>query len=83
MQAQKVRRLITEDFNKVFENVDILLTPTVLSDAPLFSDFVQRDNRAQTQEQDVFTQPVNLAGVFLSNATLYILLISSALFVSC
>ena len=43
--------------------VDVLLTPTVLGDAPLYSQFSQADNRARTQEQDVFTQPVNLAGL--------------------
>ena len=63
MQAQRVRRLIAQDFWKVFDSgVDILLTPTVLGDAPTYSSFSKFDNRARTQEQDVFTQPVNMAG---------------------
>ena len=39
-----------------------MLTPTVLGDAPWYSEFSQSDNRTRTQEQDVFTQPVNIAG---------------------
>ena len=45
--------------------VDVLLTPTVLGDAPLYSVFSTSDNRTRTQEQDVFTQPANLAGWFV------------------
>ncbi|ELU12262.1 hypothetical protein CAPTEDRAFT_114717, partial [Capitella teleta] len=63
-QAQKIRRLISGDFWHVFESgVDLLLTPTVLSDAPDYTFFSKADNRTRTQEQDVFTQPVNMAGV--------------------
>ena len=65
MKAQKVRRLIANDFQQVFNaGVDVLLTPTVLGDAPRFSWFSKADNRTRTQEQDVFTQPVNMAGMF-------------------
>ena len=63
LQAQRLRRLIADDFTKVFQSgVDALLTPTVLGDAPLYSEFSQADNRTRTQEQDVLTQPTNLAG---------------------
>jgi aspartyl-tRNA(Asn)/glutamyl-tRNA(Gln) amidotransferase subunit A len=63
-QAQKIRRLISNDFWKVYESgIDLLLTPTVLSDAPKYDYFSKADNRTRTQEQDVFTQPVNMAGV--------------------
>jgi len=63
IKAQKVRRLIANDFRQVFDaGVDVLLTPTVLGDAPRFSWFSKADNRTRTQEQDVFTQPVNMAG---------------------
>lgn len=55
--------MISEDFKKVFNSgVDVLLTPTTLSDAPLHSWFTESDNRTRTEEQDVYTQPVNLAG---------------------
>ncbi len=58
-----MRRLISEDFRHVFESgVDMLLTPTLLSDAPRFDLFSQADNRTRIVEQDVFTQPVNMAG---------------------
>lgn len=64
VKAQKVRRLIANDFQQVFNaGVDVLLTPTVLGDAPRFSWFSKADNRTRTQEQDVFTQPVNMAGL--------------------
>lgn len=43
--------------------MDILLTPVTLSDAPLFSDFSQKDSRAQSADQDYCTQPANMAGV--------------------
>ncbi|CAH1798273.1 unnamed protein product [Owenia fusiformis] len=64
MQAQRVRRLITEDFNNVYsQGIDLLLTPTTLTDAPSFGEFTSEDNMTQSQQQDVFTQPVNLAGL--------------------
>ena len=63
MQAQKVRRLIFDDFRKVYaDGVDVLLAPTTLSDAPHYAQFSEADNSTRTQEQDVFTQPVNMAG---------------------
>jgi aspartyl-tRNA(Asn)/glutamyl-tRNA(Gln) amidotransferase subunit A len=63
LKALKVRRLISEDFRKVFSNVDILLTPTTLSDAPLLNDFVKNNNRDQCAIQDFCTQPANMAGI--------------------
>ena len=63
-QALKVRRLISQDFLKVFEQkVDLLLTPVTLSDAPSYSKFSGSDNRTQTAKYDFCTQPVNLAGL--------------------
>lgn len=63
MQALKVRRLIADDFRRVFRDVDLLLTPVTLSEAPKYSDFSTRDNRTQTATHDYCTQPVNLAGL--------------------
>ena len=64
VQALKLRRLIYEDYIKMWgTGVDILLTPVTLSDAPLFSKFTQKDSRAQSADQDYCTQPANMAGI--------------------
>ncbi|XP_011564785.3 glutamyl-tRNA(Gln) amidotransferase subunit A, mitochondrial [Plutella xylostella] len=65
MKALKLRRLISDDFTKVFDidtGVDILLTPTTLSEAPLYSEFCSLHNRDQCARQDYCTQAANLAG---------------------
>lgn len=64
VKAMKVRRLIAQDFEAVWnDNIDVLLTPTTLSDAPLYSDFVTADNQTQCSIQDFCTQPANMAGI--------------------
>ncbi|XP_075229951.1 glutamyl-tRNA(Gln) amidotransferase subunit A, mitochondrial [Lycorma delicatula] len=62
VQALKVRRLIAEDFVKAWSSVDILLTPTTLTEPPLMKQFLQLDNRTQSATQDYCTQPANMAG---------------------
>uniref|UniRef100_A0A1B0C379 Glutamyl-tRNA(Gln) amidotransferase subunit A, mitochondrial n=1 Tax=Glossina palpalis gambiensis TaxID=67801 RepID=A0A1B0C379_9MUSC len=67
-KALKVRRLITEDFTKVFEGppaerIDVLLTPTTLTEAPLYKEFITASNRDQCAVQDFCTQPCNMAGI--------------------
>jgi len=64
VQALKVRRLIAQDFDKVWSSgIDVLLTPTTLTDAPRYSEFILRDNREQCASQDYCTQPANMAGM--------------------
>ncbi|XP_053619661.1 glutamyl-tRNA(Gln) amidotransferase subunit A, mitochondrial [Plodia interpunctella] len=66
MKAMKLRRLISDDFKNVFHgeaNVDLLLTPTTLSDAPSYKSFVSKRNRDQCAFQDYCTQPANMAGI--------------------
>ncbi|CAF93908.1 unnamed protein product, partial [Tetraodon nigroviridis] len=64
VKAQKVRRMITDDFKRVFgSGVDVLLTPTTLADATCYADFTQEDNRSRSAQEDVFTQPANMAGL--------------------
>nr|XP_009935260.1 PREDICTED: glutamyl-tRNA(Gln) amidotransferase subunit A, mitochondrial [Opisthocomus hoazin] len=64
IKAQKVRRLIANDFVKVFESgVDILLTPTTLTDAVPYVEFIKEDNRTRSAQDDILTQAANMAGL--------------------
>ncbi|XP_055569625.1 glutamyl-tRNA(Gln) amidotransferase subunit A, mitochondrial isoform X2 [Falco cherrug] len=64
IKAQKVRRLIANDFVKVFRSgVDILLTPTTLSDAVPYMEFIKEDNRTRSAQDDILTQAANMAGL--------------------
>lgn len=64
VQAMKVRRLILDDFKKVFEKrIDFLLTPVTLTDAPSYSKWITKNNREQVSIEDFCTQPVNMAGI--------------------
>ncbi|XP_064596159.1 glutamyl-tRNA(Gln) amidotransferase subunit A, mitochondrial-like [Liolophura sinensis] len=64
LRAQKVRQLISDDFKSVFRSgVDVLLTPTLQSSAPKYSRFIMEDNRTRSENEDVYTQCVNLAGL--------------------
>ena len=62
MQAQKVRRLITDDFNKAFASCDVVVTPTM----PTLPPKVGRASIADPMAQylgDIYTVAVNLAGL--------------------
>uniref|UniRef100_A0A1Y1KY80 Glutamyl-tRNA(Gln) amidotransferase subunit A, mitochondrial n=1 Tax=Photinus pyralis TaxID=7054 RepID=A0A1Y1KY80_PHOPY len=61
-QALKVRRLILNDFDKAWEDVQVLLTPTTLTTAPKYTEFQNKTNRDQCAFQDYCTQPANMAG---------------------
>lgn len=60
-KALKVRTLIKEDFDKVFEKYDCLLTPTTPTTAFNFGEKV--DDPLSMYLSDIFTIPVNLAGI--------------------
>jgi aspartyl-tRNA(Asn)/glutamyl-tRNA(Gln) amidotransferase subunit A len=59
-QAQKVRRLITNDFAAAFENVDVLISPTTPTTAFRIGEKI--DDPLAMYLNDVATIPVNLAG---------------------
>src|SRR5690606_9739623 len=61
MQAQKVRRLITDDFEKAFAACDVVATPTMPALPPKVGEIFS-DPMAQYLG-DIYTVPVNLAGL--------------------
>ncbi len=61
MQAQKVRRLITDDFNKAFTACDVVVTPTMPTLPPKLG-AIYSDPMAQYLG-DIYTVAVNLAGL--------------------
>ncbi len=60
LKAQKVRTLVRQDFTRVFEDVDVLLTP--VAPTPAFPLGEKVDDPLQMYLSDIFTIPVNLAG---------------------
>ncbi|RMZ72368.1 hypothetical protein GMOD_00010231 [Pyrenophora seminiperda CCB06] len=79
VQAQKVRRLVQRDFNKVFAlqnplfdeeddwdeegKVDVIVCPTAPSMAPPLSQVESQQDPVQSYTNDVFTVPASLAGL--------------------
>ena len=61
LQAQKIRRLIANDFHSAFEKVDVLLAPTALG--PAFEQGALTADPVSMYQQDKFTVPVSLAGL--------------------
>ena len=61
LKAQRVRSLIKQDFDTVFEDVDALLTPTAPSDA--FAIGENDDDPIKMYLNDIFTVPASLTGV--------------------
>ncbi|MBI5162796.1 MAG: Asp-tRNA(Asn)/Glu-tRNA(Gln) amidotransferase subunit GatA [Magnetospirillum sp.] len=60
-KAQKVRRLIADDFATAFETVDVILTPT--APTPAFAIGANTDDPVTMWLNDVFTIPTSLAGL--------------------
>jgi aspartyl-tRNA(Asn)/glutamyl-tRNA(Gln) amidotransferase subunit A len=61
LKAQQVRTLIARDFDAAFQRCDVLLTPTAPSAA--FAIGEKQDDPIAMYLNDVFTVPVNLAGL--------------------
>jgi aspartyl-tRNA(Asn)/glutamyl-tRNA(Gln) amidotransferase subunit A len=61
LKAQKVRTLIKSDFDKAFEKVDVIVTPT--APTPAFKIGEKTDDPLQMYLSDIFTISCNLAGL--------------------
>jgi aspartyl-tRNA(Asn)/glutamyl-tRNA(Gln) amidotransferase subunit A len=61
VKAQQVRTIILNEFNTVFEDVDVLLTPTAPNAA--FPIGAKMDDPVAMYLNDVFTVPANMAGL--------------------
>ena len=61
LKALKVRTLVKQDFERAFENVDVLMAPTMPT--PAFKIGEKMDNPLSLYLSDVNTVPINLAGV--------------------
>jgi aspartyl-tRNA(Asn)/glutamyl-tRNA(Gln) amidotransferase subunit A len=60
-KATQVRTLVKHDFDKAFEDVDIILTP--ISPTPAFRLGEKTADPLQMYMSDVFTIPINMAGL--------------------
>ncbi len=61
LKAQKVRRLIRDDFAKAFESVDVILSPT--TPTPAFKLGEKTSDPISMYLSDIYTIAVNLAGL--------------------
>lgn len=60
-KAQLVRGLIVKEFKKAFLNCDVILTPTTPTTA--FKSGYSKKDPVTTYKADIFTVPVNIAGI--------------------
>ena len=60
-QAQKLRRLISNDFTDVFQDCDVIMGPTTPS--PAFEAGKSSDDPVAMYLNDIYTIPANLAGL--------------------
>lgn len=63
LKAQKVRRLIKNDFDEAFKKCDLILTPTSPVEPFAIGDTKMLENPINMYLNDVFTVSVNLAGL--------------------
>jgi len=61
LQAQRLRRLITDDFNRAFEKCDVIAGPT--SPTTAFNLGAKTDDPVAMYLSDIYTISVNLAGL--------------------
>ncbi|HRY82356.1 MAG TPA: Asp-tRNA(Asn)/Glu-tRNA(Gln) amidotransferase subunit GatA [Candidatus Moranbacteria bacterium] len=61
LRAQKVRTLIRKDFEKAFQKVDVILTPT--TPTPAFKIGEKTQDPLQMYLEDIFTITANIAGI--------------------
>ncbi len=61
LKALKVRRLIKQDYDRVFEKVDVIATPTAPNPAFRFGE--KTDNPLTMYLEDVFTVSINITGL--------------------
>ncbi len=59
IRAQKIRKLIKNDFEKAFQNVDVIMTPT--TPTPAFPMDEKITDPIQVYLNDIFTTTINLA----------------------
>jgi len=62
LKALKVRTLVIEDFKKAYQNVDVLIAPTMPVAAPRFDEIAEMEP-LQHYMMDILTVAPNLAGV--------------------
>ncbi len=60
LKAQKVRALIKQDFDRIFEKYDVIVGPTMPTVAPKLGEL---DDPLAGYLADIYTCPVNLAGL--------------------
>lgn len=61
IQAQKIRRLISDDFKRAFQEVDVLIGPT--TPTPAFKIGEKAEDPVSMYLSDIYTISVNLAGL--------------------
>ncbi len=78
LKAQKIRRLICDDFVKAFKEVDVILSPT--APTPPFKIGEKLDDPISMYLSDIYTIAVNLAGL---PGILYLLVLSITYLLAC
>ena len=63
IKAEKVRRLIRNDFIEAFKKCDVILTPTTTGAAFAIGDKTMKDNPINMWLNDLFTVSISLAGL--------------------